>query len=395
MSLAVWSRAIACPGMRPTAAIVKAIVFLDLLLLFAIVPLLPAYQRALHLSKAQAGIVVAAYSAAVLVASVPVGHWADRLGPKRTTVAGVALLSISTLAFGVANSFWVLVAARAGQGTSSAVSWSAGLAWLSADSAPGERGRKLGAAMAYANLGALLGPLAGGPLGGAYGIRVPFVVMGVAGALLAVAAALAAGPPTRPIEHVKLRRLASVALARGPFLGALVIMLLVAAVSGTLDTLVPLGLGHHGYSAGQITAVLTAGGVISVVANRLAGRAFDRVGGVPVALVAMGGTAAALVVLTAGVSAAVVAAVFVGVTPFITSQYAVAFPLCSLGAENAGMGQAVAFGLLNLSWGAGFAIGPAAGAAIATAVSDRLTYAILVLLTCIVAARLRWLALEA
>jgi len=59
------------------------------------------------------------------------------------------------------------------------------------------------------------------------------------------------------------------------------------------------------------------------------------------------------------------------------------------------MGQAVAFGLLNLAWGAGFAVGPAAGAAIATASSDRLTYAILVVLTCAVAARLRWLALEA
>jgi MFS transporter, DHA1 family, solute carrier family 18 (vesicular amine transporter), member 1/2 len=381
--------------MRPTAAIVKLIVFLDLLLLFAIVPLLPAYQRTLHLSKAQAGIVVAAYSAAVLVASVPVGHWADRLGAKRTTVAGVALLGVATLVFGVANSFWVLVAARAGQGTSSAVSWSAGIAWLSADSQPSERGRRLGGAMAAANLGALLGPLAGGPLGGAYGIRTPFVVMGVAGLLLAAAAALAEPPPVRTFEHLRLRQAVAVAVARGPFLGALVIMLLVAAVSGTLETLVPLGLGHHGYSAGEITAVLTAGGVVSVAANRVAGRAFDRVGGVPVALIAMGGTVAALVVLSAGVSAAILAAVFVGVTPFITSQYAVAFPLCAVGAENAGMGQAVAFGLLNLAWGAGFAVGPAAGAAIASASSDRLTYAILGVLTCVVAARLRWLALEA
>ncbi len=381
--------------MRPTAAIVKLIVFLDLLLLFAIVPLLPAYQRTLHLSKTQAGIVVAAYSAAVLVASVPVGHWADRLGAKRTTVAGAALLGVATLVFGVANSFWVLVAARAGQGTSSAVSWSAGIAWLSADSQPSERGRRLGAAMAAANLGALLGPLAGGPLGGAYGIRTPFVVMGVAGLLLAAAAALAEPPPVRTFEHLRLRQAVAVAFARGPFLGALVIMLLVAAVSGTLETLVPLGLGHHGYSAGEITAVLTAGGVVSVAANRVAGRAFDRVGGVTVALIAMGGTAAALAVLSAGVSAAILAAVFVGVTPFITSQYAVAFPLCAVGAENAGMGQAVAFGLLNLAWGAGFAVGPAAGAAIASASSDRLAYAILVVLTCAVAARLRWLALEA
>src|SRR5213078_3868759 len=38
------------------------VVFLDALLMFAIVPLLPAYGRELHLSKTQAGLVVGVYS---------------------------------------------------------------------------------------------------------------------------------------------------------------------------------------------------------------------------------------------------------------------------------------------------------------------------------------------
>ena len=44
------------------------VVFLDALLLFAIVPLLPQYVRDLDMSKTQAGIAVGAYSGAVLVA---------------------------------------------------------------------------------------------------------------------------------------------------------------------------------------------------------------------------------------------------------------------------------------------------------------------------------------
>jgi hypothetical protein len=91
----------------------------------------------------------------------------------------------------------------------------------------------------------------------------------------------------------------------------------------------------------------------------------------------------------------VVVAVFIGISPFITSQYAVAFPLCAAGADRAGMGHSVAFGLLNLSWGAGFVVGPAAGAAIAAAASDRLTYGILVIMTVVVAGRLKSLALTA
>src|SRR5215210_4055623 len=67
---------------------VNAIIFLDALLMFALVPLLPDYVDELGLSKTEAGIIVGVYSAAVLVAAAPVGHLSDRIGPKRLTLAG-------------------------------------------------------------------------------------------------------------------------------------------------------------------------------------------------------------------------------------------------------------------------------------------------------------------
>ena len=60
---------------------------------------------------------------------------------------------------------------------------------------------------------------------------------------------------------------------------ALVVMTLVATVSGTLDTLVPLRMGQAGYSALAITAVLTAAGVLATACNYGVGRLFDRIGG--------------------------------------------------------------------------------------------------------------------
>jgi MFS transporter, DHA1 family, solute carrier family 18 (vesicular amine transporter), member 1/2 len=379
--------------MRPRATIVYGIVFLDLVLMFAIVPLLPAYQRELDMSKAQAGLVVAAYSAAVLFASVPVGHWADRLGPHRVTVAGAALLALSTVGYAAVDSFWLLFLVRAGQGLSSAISWTAGLAWLSAETPVERRGQRLGTAMACATVGALLGPVAAGPLGAAYGIRVPFVVLGAVAGVVAVVAAFAPAPARAEVEQLPLRASIGAALRRGPLLAALVITLLVAVVSGTMDTLVPLRLGAAGYSATAITVVLTVSGVISVVTNRVVGGAFDRVGGVPIALLAIAGTAVGLLVMAISEEAAVQAAVFIAVTPFITGQYAVSFPLCADGADRVRMGHSVAFGLVNLTWGGGFAIGPAAGAAIAAASSDRVTYAILLVASGLVLARLRPLAL--
>ena len=366
------------------------VVFLDALLMFAIVPLLPAYTRDLHMSKTEAGLVVGVYSGAVLVGSPIVGQWGARVGARRLTVFGVGLLAVATLAYAGAVTFWVLLAARIGQGLSSAVSWTAGLAWLSETSAANERGRVLGAAMSFATVGTLVGPVVGGTIGSAYGVRVPFVALGAVAALLTVACLLApaSGSGSRPapvrdvLGAVRGSRLVLVALA---------VMTLVATVSGTLDTLIPLHLGRAGYSAAAITAVLTVSGVIASACTYGVGRLFDQLGGVPIAVASMVGTAALVAVLVPFDSAALLIAIFVAATPPIAGQYGVAFPLCAAGADRAGLAHASVFGLLNLAWGLGFLVGPAAGAAVAQASSDNVTYAILVVISLAGAAWLnRW-----
>ena len=378
------------PARRPR--VIYPVVLVDALLMFAIVPLLPRYTGALDLSKAQAGLVVGAYSGAVLVGSPFVGQWSARIGPRRLTIIGVALLAVATFAYAGAVTFWVLLAARIGQGVSSAISWTAGLAWLSQSSPEGERGRVLGTAMSFATVGTLAGPVAGGLLGSAFGLRVPFVVLGVVAVAL-TAACLAApdtGPGPAPVPAGEmLRRAGSSTLV----LAALAVMTLVATVSGTLDTLVPLRLGADGYSTAAITAVLTASGVLAVGCNYAVGVGFDRLGGLPIALVSMVATAVLVGVLVVSASAGVLIAVFVVSTVPIAGQYAVAFPLCAAGADRVGLAHSNVFGLLNLAWGAGFLIGPAAGAAIAQASSDRLAYAALVALSAAVAWRMRILAL--
>ena len=369
------------------------VVFLDALLMFAIVPLLPQYARELDMSKTQAGLAVGAYSGAVLLASPVVGHWSARIGARRLTIFGVALLSVATLALAEVSSFAGLFGVRVGQGLSSAISWTAGMAWLSEASPAGERGRVLGTAMSFASIGTLVGPVVGGTLGSAYGVKVPFVILGAAAALL-TAACLAAPPAPRAPEAVPVRALARTLGGSRMVLAALVVMTLVATVSGTLDTLVPLRMGQAGYSAIAITGVLTAAGVLATGCNYGVGRLFDRIGGIRIAVVAMLATAALVAIPVVFTAAVVVIAVFLASTPPIAGQYAVAFPLCAAGADDAGVAHSSVFGILNLAWGLGFLIGPAAGAAIAEASSDRVTYAILVVLMLAVAGYVRSLALS-
>jgi predicted MFS family arabinose efflux permease len=364
------------------------VVFLDALLMFAIVPLLPQYARDLDLSKTQAGIAVGAYSGAVLFGSPFVGHWSTRIGARRLTIFGVALLSVATLALAGVSTFLGLFAVRVGQGLSSAISWTAGMAWLSEASPAAERGRVLGLAMSCASIGTLVGPVVGGALGSAYGVKWPFVILGATAAALAVAC-LASPPAPEAADALPPRELVRTVRRSRLVLAALVVMTLVATVSGTLDTLVPLRMGQAGYSALAITALLTAAGVLATACNYGVGHLFDRVGGVRIAIVSMLVTAALVAVPVAFTAAAVVIAVFLVSTPPIAGQYAVAFPLCAAGADRERLPHSSVFGLLNLAWGLGFLIGPAAGAAIAEASSDRVTYAILAVMTIAVAGAVR------
>ncbi len=75
--------------MRRLLILASAMVFLDVAFFAAIAPLLPDYVDDLGLSKAQAGILSASYAAGTLVASLPAGFVASRVGPRRTVIAGL------------------------------------------------------------------------------------------------------------------------------------------------------------------------------------------------------------------------------------------------------------------------------------------------------------------
>lgn len=379
--------------MRRLGPIIYAVVFFDAFLMFAIVPVLPDYARTLALSKAQSGLVIGIYSGIVLVAALPIGRLADRLGARRLTIAGVVLLAVSTVLIGASESFWMLLAARAGQGLSSAISWTAALAWLSAEAGSHDRPRQLTNAMSAGSLGVLMGPVVAGPLASALGIRAPFVIFAVIAAVLAAAAALPAETRGGEHEEVGLRDLFMMG-ARSRLLAAgAIVMLLVATVSGVIETLVPLKLGSDGYGAGQIAIVLGVAGLVGVATNLTVGRIFNRFGGIPIGVAAIGGTVVGLVLLALPVAALALSALFVLITIPMSAQYAVSFPLAGEGAEQAGLPSGAVLGAINVCWGLGFLVGPAVGSVIAQATADGVTYVLLAVLCVAVVTPLRRLAL--
>lgn len=92
-------------------------VFFDVAFYAAIAPLLPDYVADFGLSKAEAGILAAAYAAGTLLASLPAGFVATWIGPRRTVISGLLLLGGSSLVFGLGAEIALLGAIAAEVGT--------------------------------------------------------------------------------------------------------------------------------------------------------------------------------------------------------------------------------------------------------------------------------------
>src|SRR4051794_6620387 len=132
---------------RRLLLLVSAIVFADTMFYAAITPLLPHYADTLHLTKTRAGVLEGAYAAGTLVASLPAGWLAVRVGCRAPVVAGMGLLAATSVACGLAHDVVVLDVARFVQGVGGAASWAGGLAWLVGAAPVERRGAMIGTAL--------------------------------------------------------------------------------------------------------------------------------------------------------------------------------------------------------------------------------------------------------
>ena len=79
-------------------------------------PALPVLRDALHISLVQAGFLLSLVQLAGMLLGVAMGAAADSLGPRRTMLLGLAILSLASLAGGAASSADALLALRALEG---------------------------------------------------------------------------------------------------------------------------------------------------------------------------------------------------------------------------------------------------------------------------------------
>jgi MFS family permease len=315
-----------------------------------IAPVVPEIGDATGFGPGVMGALVASFAVGQLIGYPLAGRMLQRKHAVAVLLASLALVIIGDLAFILGDSLGVYFPARLLQGIGAGGLW-IGVSFAILERYPGEEYRRLTGVLAAYGLGAIAGPA----IGGAGGIRTPFVLHLV----LVTAAALALLVVGAPKEQVRFGSDRAALRTPGFFLASAGI-LMVALALGTFDGPLPLHFAEQ-LSQAEIAGLYVLAAVIASVCAALAGRLAPR----PVLVFATAVMTFSLALggLTETVGLWILAVVLVGMGIGWGESGALGVLLESIGLERIVLAMVV----WSQVWAIGYLVGPAIGGAVAEA----------------------------
>jgi len=372
---------------RPVVLLLFASLFVGEAMWNAIIPLIPAYAHRFSLSPVQAGLLLASASVSILIVSAPAGIVADRLGTRRVTLVGMAVLAVSLAGQGLAGAFWELLAARTLFGVGFGALWTAGVAWIGETSGEHET-TAISYTVTTAGMGAVAGPAFAGVLVERIGLAAPFTIAAGLTVALAAGLALEGSGSGRPSVHERPS-------ARAALTGAgrerrvaisLVLMGLGDLLGGVVNLLAPLQLHANGVSTSAIGAVFAVSSILFIAASAAVARTGERAARPGVGAAATVVVAGALVIVLVSTSTAAIVAFLLARGAVSAVIYTITFPLGVIGGRAAGIGVGTVAALLNIVWAGSALVAPVAAGALAQTVGARAAYGVLAAVCLAVAA---------
>lgn len=352
--------------MRRLVLLACAVILVDTAFYAVVAPLLPHYADELGLTKAEAGVLSAAYGVGTLLGSLPAGAFAARVGARATVLLGLALLGGSSVVFGLAADVVVLDASRFVQGLGGACTWAGCMAWVTQLAPPERRGEMIGTVLGAAIGGALFGPV----IGSIAEATAPEAVFGSVAIVAAGLGAWALATPAPPRGEAQSLGVAMRALRQRPVLVAMWLVALPAAGFAVVSVLGPLRLDAFGAAGAVVGATFLVAAAVEAAVSPFVGRLSDRRGRLLPIRIGLAAGAALLVLFTVPQAVVPLAILIVVTCAAMGFFWAPAMALLSDAAEARGVSQGVAFGVVNFAWALGQVSGSAGGGALAKATSD-------------------------
>lgn len=150
------------------------------------VPIVPLYADTLGVTVAQVGLVITAFGLARFLTNMPSAVLSDRIGRKWVLAAGAAIAAVGNVLSGFAGSLEPLLAFRFIAGIGSAAFITGAVIYISDVSQPTNRGRLMSLYQGSFLIGITAGPALGGIVAEFFGLRAPFIAIGIVSAASAV-----------------------------------------------------------------------------------------------------------------------------------------------------------------------------------------------------------------
>ncbi len=142
-------------------------------------PVLPLYAKEFGVGAALVGATISVFGLARMLLNLPAGLLSDRFGYRLLLVGGPAISAVGSFLCAAAGDIWQLLAYRFVAGAGSALFMTGALILVTDISTPENRGRMLSLQLGSLLLGVSIGPAVGGLTAQFFGLRAPFVVVGL------------------------------------------------------------------------------------------------------------------------------------------------------------------------------------------------------------------------
>ncbi len=145
-----------------------------------VMPIFPYYLRDLGMAGIELGVLAASFAIARIILAGPMGRLSDRVGRKPILIISLLGFAFSNIIYAYAYDVVVMIAARSLEGAISAGFFPAANAFVSDVTTSKNRGTAMGYLSMGNMVGFVVGPALGGFLAQFLGIRIPFILAGLA-----------------------------------------------------------------------------------------------------------------------------------------------------------------------------------------------------------------------